>query len=309
MHTNQKLISIIIPTYGRSKYLIRAIESVLNQSYSNFEIIIVDDNGRGSKHQLDTYNKIHNILKEDKRVKYIIHDKNMNGSAARNTGIRNAKGEYICFLDDDDEFLEDKLLSQYKLLETLDTEWIACYTGHTRYFDGNIEKNYNYEPKIQGYILLDVLSFSVDVCSGSTLMIRKDVLLKVKGFNEELKRHQDYEFIAKVAYYGKIAVIPKPLVRIHVHLGSYRQKSFDEIEKTRLDYMKFVEPYLVKLNSKEKKIIKFENYYWLLKRSLFSIKFIKAMKYFILCGNILLTIQKLFEDTIKFLKKRVSLNE
>lgn len=299
----EKLITVVIPTFGRSEFLVRAINSVLKQSYTNFEVIVVDDNGRGSKNQIDTYKKISDLLSRDDRIRYIVHDENKNGSAARNTGIKHAKGKYICFLDDDDEFLEDKLLRQYTLLERLGEDWVACYTGHIRYFDNNVNKNYQYKPTIQGNILFEVLNFSVDACSGSTLMIRKSLIPKVCGFNENLKRHQDYEFLAKVAYYGKIAVISEPMVKIHVHEGSYRQKRYEDIEKTRLDYLKCIQPYLSKLTQSQQKKIRFVNNFWLLKRSLFHKKYTKTIKYFFLCRSPLLTIYKLISDGIKYFQR------
>ena len=95
------LVSVIIPTYKRSKSLNRAIDSVLSQTYPNIEIIVVDDNGKGSKYQLETEKSLEKYIKTDK-IKYIIHDVNRNGSAARNTGFKHSRGEYINFLDDDD---------------------------------------------------------------------------------------------------------------------------------------------------------------------------------------------------------------
>lgn len=305
----KKLITVIIPTFGRSEFLIRAVNSILKQSYTKFEIIIVDDNGRGNKEQINTYNKISELLDKEHRIRYIIHDYNKNGSAARNTGIKYSKGEYICFLDDDDEFFKDKLLKQYKLLEKSNKNWIACYTGHIRNFDNKSKINLEYKPNFEGDLLYPVTSFSVDACSGSTLMIRKEIIKKVKGFNEKLERHQDYEFLAKVAYYGKIKVISEPMVRINVHEGSYRQKSYDDIENTRLKYLQYIKPYLNKLSSKKKKRIYFINNYWLLKKSIFYKRYYKIIKYFLLCKNPFLTIYMLFKDSVNYLKRGGSLNE
>ena len=99
-----KLVSVIIPTYGGGEYLKRCIESVLAQTYPNIEVVVVDDNGLGTPNQLLTQ-KVMQEFKDDTRVKYVCHEINKNGSAARNTGFRNSKGEYICLLDDDDEWL------------------------------------------------------------------------------------------------------------------------------------------------------------------------------------------------------------
>ena len=88
-------VSVIIPTHNRPEYVGRAIKSVLNQTYQDFEIIVVDDGLE--KRAEPVINKI-----TDSRIKYIKHEQEKGGSAARNTGIRAAQGEYIAFLDNDD---------------------------------------------------------------------------------------------------------------------------------------------------------------------------------------------------------------
>ena len=94
-------VSVIITTYKRADMLSRAINSVLNQTYKNIEVIVVDDNGNGSEYRLKT-EIIMNKYSQIDNLKYIKHKENKNGSAARNTGIREATGDIICFLDDDD---------------------------------------------------------------------------------------------------------------------------------------------------------------------------------------------------------------
>ena len=98
------LVSVIIPTFQRAKYIERAIDSVLNQTYKNFEIIVVDDNDQESEARKEMIKRM-DKYSSDSRIIYIKHEKNKNGAAARNTGINVAKGEYITFLDDDDYFL------------------------------------------------------------------------------------------------------------------------------------------------------------------------------------------------------------
>ena len=98
---NEELVSVIIPTYKRSEMLPRAVESALNQTYSNIEVVVVDDNDPESTWRKDTSERMLQF-KNDNRVKYICHEKNSNGSVARNTGIKNSAGSIIAFLDDDD---------------------------------------------------------------------------------------------------------------------------------------------------------------------------------------------------------------
>lgn len=109
---NNPKVSVIIPTYNRAHLIGRAIKSVLNQTYKDFEIIIVDD---GST------DKTEEVVKDfkDERVRYIRREKNKGGSAARNTGIKAARGEYIAFQDSDDEWLPEKLEKQMKAFEAM----------------------------------------------------------------------------------------------------------------------------------------------------------------------------------------------
>ena len=105
------MISVIIPTYNRDGVISRAINSVLKQTYQNFEVIIVDDNSPVTDNTaciISQYN--------DDRLFYIKHDKNKGGGGARNTGILAANGEYIAFLDSDDEWLPEKLQLQINLM-------------------------------------------------------------------------------------------------------------------------------------------------------------------------------------------------
>lgn len=102
----EDLVSVIIPTYGGAEFLSRCVDSVLSQTYKNIEIIVVDDNGLDTPKQKETaiamkkYSSLSN-------VKYVCHEVNKNGSAARNTGVKNSNGEYIALLDDDDVFLPE----------------------------------------------------------------------------------------------------------------------------------------------------------------------------------------------------------
>jgi len=112
-----KLVSVIIPTYSRADNLNKAIESVLKQTYTNFEIIIVDDNGLGTPNQLITQEQVSQFL-QDERIKYVTRLTNGGGSEARNTGIEESSGELITFLDDDDVYLQDKISYQVKIINS-----------------------------------------------------------------------------------------------------------------------------------------------------------------------------------------------
>ncbi|HKK53946.1 MAG TPA: glycosyltransferase family A protein [Patescibacteria group bacterium] len=104
MKINNPKISVIIPTYNRANFLPRAIKSVLNQTFKDFELIIVDDGSTDNTKEV-----INNYLKNDDRIKYIYQQNSGGPPKPKNTGIKIAKGEYIAFLDSDDEWFKDKL--------------------------------------------------------------------------------------------------------------------------------------------------------------------------------------------------------
>ncbi|MGC8603005.1 MAG: glycosyltransferase family 2 protein, partial [Desulfomonilaceae bacterium] len=106
------LVSVIIPTYNRAHLIERAVNSVLEQTYDKLEIIVVDDGSTDN-----TGNVLSQLQDGDSRVRYIRHETNKGSQSARNTGIRNARGDYVAFLDSDDEWLPYKLEKQIPLFQ------------------------------------------------------------------------------------------------------------------------------------------------------------------------------------------------
>jgi glycosyltransferase involved in cell wall biosynthesis len=127
----QQLVSVIIPTYKGADKINSAVDSVLNQTYKNIEVIVVDDNGKNEPEQLLTAEKMKKY-ETFENVKYLVHKKNINGSAARNTGIRASKGFYLGFLDDDDVFLPDKTQKQVDCFEKLPEDYAMIYGSYDR---------------------------------------------------------------------------------------------------------------------------------------------------------------------------------
>ena len=182
----EKLVSIIIPTYNTDYSLKRAIDSVINQTYKNIEIIVVDDNNLNSK-----YRKIaESIMKNYEcisNIKYIKHDKNRNGSAARNTGLKHSKGEYICFLDDDDYFYPNKIEKQYRCILASNADGCVCFYEKDNHINTFKVKN-NYIKEI----------LMCENCpQTSSFMLKNEAVIKIDGFDESYQRHQDYEFMLR----------------------------------------------------------------------------------------------------------------
>ncbi len=198
---NTGKVSVIIPSYKRPKELNRAIESVLNQSYTYVEVVVVDDNNDGDEYRIYTESLMTKYA-EDKRVKYLKHHKNMNGSAARNTGIANSDGEFIAFLDDDDFFLKDRLEYDLNILQSSENDIAGICSGYLKKY-----KNHIY--KVGAVTRVDnscysLLSGQVDYAAGSTLLVRRSAVDAVGGFDPSFYKHQDWEFLIKLFRHYRI---------------------------------------------------------------------------------------------------------
>lgn len=210
-----KKVSVIIPTYRRPLFLKRAIESVLNSTYKDIELIVVDDNNDGDAYRQETERLMQEMLKIDQRVRYLKHNVNKNGSAARNTGIRNSTGEYIMFLDDDDVFLPEKIEKQVEFMENHDDEWGASYTQYLDvYQNGKIRKGLE---RASGNMLVNELARNFFVHAGSNLMVRRKVVEAVGGFDESFQKNQDIEFLVKILRTHKIGYVDCVGLKVYLH--------------------------------------------------------------------------------------------
>lgn len=220
------LVSVITPTFNRPDTLPRTIDSVLNQTYPNVEIIVVDDNNPGSEGRKHT-EEIMAPYANNPRVKYIKHEYNKNGAAARNTGVRNSSAKYIALLDDDDEYLPKKIEAQVELMESLSEEWGACYSmAYTK------KENAPYIPlneKREGDLYLKALTRELSFLAGSNILVKKNIYEEVGGFTETFIRNQDKEFVTKVLKKYKLAYSPVPGLIVYVH-NNYSHVNFMEVD-------------------------------------------------------------------------------
>lgn len=248
-----KLVSVLIPTYGGGQYLQRTIDSVLAQTYPHFEVIVIDDNGVETENQKKTQT-VMDAYKGESRVKYLCHEVNRNGSAARNTGFAHSKGDYICLLDDDDEYTPEKLERQVAGLEQ-HPECGLTYCTREMYVDGKLSGRNRALPSDNFFF--DLVTHRRGISSG-TLMVRREVWQQLNGFDESFRRHQDYEFTARVA--SRYSVLPLDFVGLKKYmLGRYKvvpSKVF-EIKK---QYMATVEPLMTHFTAKQRRKVIEANY-------------------------------------------------
>ncbi len=244
------LVSIIIPSYGGGEFLQRTVDSILKQTYENIEAIVVDDNGIGTENQKKTAEQMKKY-EGDPRVKYVCHEVNKNGSAARNTGVRNAAGQYLAFLDDDDIFYPENIETQINVLKSLPQEYAFTYCSRDEYMDG--KKVREYRNTRSGFLFYEIMRHWVTIGSPAFL-IRRNVYEEVGGFDESFRRHQDWEFVAKVAFRYKIKAIDKVGFRKNIELRN-RHTDAATAKKYREHYLEKMMPYIKELPEKKKKDI------------------------------------------------------
>lgn len=247
-------MSVVIPTYGGGDCLERSVKSVLAQTYMNIEVIVVDDNGLGTEDQLKTAAVMKQFSNLD-NVLYVCHDKNINGSAARNTGVRNARGEYISLLDDDDEFVPTKIEKLVEALSSL-TEDYALVFGNAKGYDGDIMV-YDNKAHVPPKPLYDILLHKFSIGT-SAFLVRKSAYMQVGGFDEEFLRHQDWEFFCKIIATFKIKAIDTPASIRHLTRRT-RPKSVDTLLEYRRFYLSKMTPYIERLSLKEQKDVRIYN--------------------------------------------------
>lgn len=213
---DEELVSVVIPTFNREKLIERSVRSVLNQTYKQLEVIVVDD--ASADHTEDVIQKI-----EDTRIRYIRLKENSGANYARNVGVKTAKGRYVAFNDSDDEWLPTKLAKQMKLMRQSESENVGCvYCLMTRYFH---EIPTFEEPqvipdleRIGENAIGDLFHFmqSCMFISTQMLLLKKEVIEKAGYFNEDLRCLQDWEFLLRVAQKCKFTLIQESLVNDYV---------------------------------------------------------------------------------------------
>lgn len=210
----EELVSVVIPTYNRGYCIERAVNSVLNQTWKNLEVIVVDDASTD-----DTEDVIRRMT--DSRIRYIRYDENQGANHARNIGIKNARGNYIAFNDSDDEWLPQKLEKQMKqliLADRIDGNVGCVYCIVTKYENGKPIENAPDLLKLGENIVGDIYRFmhSHMFISTQTLLMKKEVFETVGMFNEDLKRLQDWELLLRVAQKYKFTLVQESLVNAYI---------------------------------------------------------------------------------------------
>lgn len=205
--TTRPEVSVIIPTYDRAQVINRAIQSVLDQTFSNFEIIIIDDGSTDNTEE---------VVKGlgDSRIRYIRHDTNRGASAARNTGLNLVRGDYIGFLDSDDEWLPTKLARQMELFTRDDKGDLGLVLCEVLVRGPSSERRI--VPKLKLITYENLLSHRADAGYFMPQFLIKCALAGTElYFDEDLPSSEDWSLLLRLARICRIDYVPEVLVRIH----------------------------------------------------------------------------------------------
>lgn len=202
-----KLVSIVIPTHNRVELLSRAVKSALNQTYTNIEINVVSD---GSTDGTD--NVMEDFCAADSRVHFYSYYPAKGGNHARNVGIENSKGEYIAFLDDDDEWHADKINKQLKVFDSDSRIGLVCTGINSVHPKEGYSVPFIPKPKFDSES--DIL-LGNSIGSTTTVMVKKELFMTTGMFDEKLGALQDYDMWIRLCQITKIGVVSHPCVEYY----------------------------------------------------------------------------------------------
>ncbi len=217
-------VSVIIPTYNRASTIKRSIDSVLNQTYSNLEVIVVDDGSTDDTEQIIRGYK-------DPRVHYVRTDGRRGANYARNVGIENAGGEYIAFQDSDDQWRLDKLEKQMSIFQMQADVDVVFSRFERRLMNGNTElvPNQNYTEEMLCKDIKHILSRG-NVVSTQTMVVHKRCFEQYGMFDVEMPRFQDWEINIRFASNAIFSCIDEAMVEVYESEGSITNSKGSELE-------------------------------------------------------------------------------
>jgi glycosyltransferase involved in cell wall biosynthesis len=261
---NNALVSIVINCYNGEKYLRKSIESVLDQTYQNFELIFWDNQSTDqSKNIIQSY--------QDKRIKYFYSPNHTTLYQARNLALKECKGDYVCFLDVDDYFLKNKIAKQ--LLYFNDQKVGVIYSNYYRYYqDINKKKLLTNKQLPSGNLTQYILEESQ--ISFMTVMIRKKSLDSLKfNFDRKYSIIGDYDLLYRLSFNWDFCYIEEPLAIYRIHKDNFSKNSILFIDELKDWYNKNYGFFINKKNYIYKKIIFFQAKEYLSKKKILKFFF------------------------------------
>lgn len=236
------MVSVIISTCKRAPEILeRALKSVLAQTYKEIEIIVVDDSPATYVRRNDIKNL---ILKYGNSVMYIQHKKNSGACAARNTGLKHARGEYVAFLDDDDEWVSTKIQKQVEKMERCSEDTALIYCGNSIVNDLSGEETIAKKKYYRGYAFSELIKQNF-IGSTSYPLIKTQVLREIGGFDEKMPAAQDFDVWLRIAIKYQIDYVAENLVKYHIHgdecISKNPQKKIAALQRINEKYAEYLD--------------------------------------------------------------------
>jgi len=225
------LVSVVVPTYNRPSRLQRSVSSLINQTYRPLEIIVVDDGSETPATEI-----VDQRSGDGTTVTVVRHEQNQGANAARNTGIRKAKGDFIAFLDDDDEWYPTKIQQQVAAFDEDDDVGVV-YSGIE--VNRGDYKTYNAATE-EGKLTRQLLKQNV-VGTFSTVLVRRSIVDKAGGLDERFPSWQDKEWYVRLSRYCDFKPVNEPLVVRHMKGDDHLSDDFEQLSTET--YPLFVEKF------------------------------------------------------------------
>lgn len=272
------LVSCVIPSYKRADSLERAINSALNQTYKNIEVLVVDDNIAGDEYSIALQEIVAKYTKNT-RVRLISQPRHINGAEARNAGIKAASGEWVAFLDDDDEWLPQKIEKQINALQA-DPKAMGASCYYHEFIRG--KKVHSCPPYSTENLNYKIFTRQIAMYT-PTLIMRKDKLMEFGGFDNTLKRHQDLQLLVEFTFRNKMTLVEDFLVNVYGDslINRPSLESFIEVKK---NYFNSVDKVFKSYSKHERTLIKCAHYYEVVFCAIKVRNYGAALKYIVKAG-------------------------
>lgn len=253
-----QFVSVVIPTHKRElKYIQRSVESVINQTYTNWELIIVDDNSELPEYRKTVEDYVASLNCD--KIRLCENDKNLGGSLTRNRGIDEARGEYLAFLDDDDAYLPNRIEDMLKFM--LDTDCDMAFSNLLMRNNNEKVVDFRDHSAIEAFDNDYLLRYHLtkNISGTSSFMYRTEAIRKIGGFMDA-KMGQDFHLMMRTITGGlKVRFFNSNSVIIYKHSdGGISQGRNKIIGENKL--YEFKKQYFNRLSKKEIKFVKFRHY-------------------------------------------------
>jgi len=256
----EALVSIVIPTCKRPwEYLCRAVESVLAQTYKRVEVIIVDDSPDTYEHRREVQQNMADLCSRDDRVRYLVNEKNLGGSMARNRGIEAAAGVYTTFLDDDDEYLPEKVEHQVAFMQ--ETGCDLSFGDMIMYNQKDEVVDVRRYEDIEAFDNETLLRYHLtrQMTGTPTFMFKTEKLRQIGGF-DNAKMGQEFYLMLKAIEAGlTVRHLPRCDIKVYKHQSGSISSGKNKINGEK-DLYAFKHRYFDKLTRRDRMFVRFRHY-------------------------------------------------